>query len=287
MTHDVYICYDRENEQTANAVCDIFKDNGIKSWVKTKHFASGDTVDKITSAIEEAECFLLIYSKHSKDTNYIITETDIAFSRNIPIVIFRLDDSKFEGNMEFISENQTKINSFPNSKKQLETLVKKTSEIIGKPKSKVKIDSKHLKLFERINPKRKDNAIKKYIKIAIPVVVALVLIYLFVIVPTGQNTTDDGVFSMNVTGVDVTGTTYAVHGQSNNLPADADKYFMNIKFLDADDNMVYEVNSTADEFKSGIMWQGDVHTDNVTHIGFKLIDLKGNELSRQDYKISD
>ena len=58
-----------------------------------------DPVDKITTAIEESECFLLIFSKNSTDTNYVITETDIAFSRGIPIVIFNIDGSKLKGNM--------------------------------------------------------------------------------------------------------------------------------------------------------------------------------------------
>jgi hypothetical protein len=178
------------------------------------------------------------------------------------------------------------MDGFPNSKKQLEKLVKKTSEIIGKPVNKVKLDSNSVKKFEAVNPKRKENSIKKYITIAIPIAVVLILIYFFVILPMGQNTTDDGVFAMNVTGVDVSGLNYIVHGESYNMPSDSTKYFMNVKFFDKEDNVVFEVNSTADEFKSGIIWQGDLPSDNATHIGFKLTDYKGNELSKQDYVIN-
>jgi hypothetical protein len=70
------------------------------------------------------------------------------------------------------------------------------------------------------------------------------------------------------------------------MPSDSTKYFMNVKFFDKEDNVVFEVNSTADEFKSGIIWQGDLPSDNATHIGFKLTDYKGNELSKQDYVIN-
>ena len=275
-----------ENKKVGEEIYRIFEKNNIKSWIKSEHMSSDDSVDKITRAISDSKCFLLVLSKDTKDTNYVITEADIAFSREIPIVVFDIEDTKIEGNLEFILENNFVINSFPNSKKQLETLVKKTSEIIGKPASKVKIDPESVSFFDKINPRRKENKIKKYIKIAIPAVLALVLIYFLLIVPMGQNTTDDGLFSMNITGVDVSGTNYIIHGQSYNMPSDKENYVMNIKFFDAENNMVFEVNSTADEFNSGIMWQGDINTNNATHVGFKLIDLNNNVISNGDYVIS-
>lgn len=110
--------------------------------------------------------------------------------------------------------------------------------------------------------------------------------YLFVILPAGQNTTSDGVFAMNMTNVEANANHYIVHGESYNLPSDSEKYFMNIKFFDKNDAMVFEVNSTADEFKKGIIWQGDLPSNNVTHVGFKLIDLNNKVLSQNNYTIS-
>lgn len=289
MGHDVYICYDEKDKNVSDAIYNIFEENNIKSWIKSKNMSSNDSVDKITDAISNSKCFLLILSKNSKDTNYVITEIDIAFSRNIPILALNIDDSKISGNLEFILENQTKIESFPNSKKQLKTLVKETSNIIEKPNEKVKLDSKYIKVFEKINPKRKENAIKKYIKIAIPVVIALILIYFFIIVPIGQKTTGDGLFYMNITNVEVSGSSgnykYTVFGESYNLPSDSERYFMNIKFFDKNENMIYEVNSTADEFKLGIICSCELPNNNITHVGFRLTELNGNLLCKEDYVI--
>ena len=224
----------------------------------------------------------MILSKNSKNTNYVITETDIAFSKDIPIIVFNIDETRSDGNLEFILETQKNISSAPNSKKQLETLVNETSKYVKKPITKVNVDAGYVKLFEKWNP-------KKYVVLAIPLVIAVILIYFFVIVPTGQHTTDDGIFSMNVTDVDVSGSggsyKYTIHGESYNLPADSGRYFMNFKFFDKNDKMVYEVNSTADEFKSGIMWSGDLKTNNVTYIGFKLTDINNKILSKQNYTI--
>ena len=290
MSHDVYICYDDADKKYADALFDVFKSNDISSWVKSREMSSGDSVDKITHAIEDSKCFILLLSNNSKATNYVITETDIAFSRNIPIIAFIIEDLKLDRNLEFILENQEKIPSFPNTKRQLETLVKKTSSTIAKPQDKVRVDSKSAGVFEKINPNRTQNSVKKYLKIVIPVAVIIVLIYLFVIVPTGQKTTDDGVFAMNITNVDVSSSNgaykYTVYGESYNMPSDSQKYMMNIKFFDEKDNMLFEINSTADEFKSGIIGSCELDDDNITHIGFKLSDLNNKVLSKQDYVMS-
>ena len=285
MSHDVYICYDEADKHICDEICHIFDQNNISYWIKSEHFSSGDSVEKISNAITDSKCFMLILSKSSNAVNFVLTELDIAFSGGIPILVYNIDDSKIDTNMEFILQNNVIINSFPNSKKQLNTLVSETSKIVGKPLSNIKIDSKSVNEFEKINPKRTQNTIKKYIKIAIPIAVILILIYFFVILPMGQNTTDDGVFSMNVTKVESSGTKYTVYGESFNLPSDPSKYFMNIKFFDEKDNLIFEVNSTADEFKSGIICSFDVHADNVTHVGFKLTDINNNVLSEQNYII--
>ena len=290
MGHDVYICYDEKDEKLSDAVYHIFQQNNLKSWVKSREMSEGDPVNRITDAIAASKCFLLILSKNSIKANPIITETDIAFSKNVPIIALNVDDVKLEGKFEFILKNETLINSFPDTKKQLELLVKETSKIIGRKVNNVSINSQSVKAFEMVNPIRKEKIIKKVLAAAIPIAIILILVYLFVIVPTGQHSTDDGVFSMNITDVDVTGSAgsykYTVHGESYNLPSNSVSYIMNIKFLDENDNLVYEINSTADEFKSGIICECDLASDNVTHVDFRLFDASHNVLSDESYAIS-
>ena len=287
MSHDVFICYDEKDRKFSDAIYDIFAKNNISSWVKSRDFVSDDSVDKISRAIFESKCFVLILSKNSQDSNSVITETDLAFSRDVPILVFNIDNLKLKGKMEFILETQNEILLFPDTKKQLEALVRQTLKVIGKPIDNVKLDSDSVGVFEKSNPYRRKNYLKKYIKIAVPIVAVLILIYLFVILPTGQKTTDDGIFMMNVTDVEVNGYTYTVLGESYNLPADSDRYFMNIQFFDKNSNQVYEVNSTADEFNSGVIWSGDLKDDNVTYIKFKLSDANSNVLCKQKYTVKE
>ena len=203
MGHDVYICYDENDEELCDTLCRVFEDNEIKPWIKSKHDPSISKTE-ITNAIADSKAFVLLYSKNSRDKNFVVTETDIAFSRNVPIILVNIDNSKLAGNLEFIMETQTKINPIADSKRQLEIIVDKTSKIINKPASSIRIDKKAVRVFEKSNPYRKTNLLKKFVKIAIPILAVLILVYFLVILPAGQNTTDDGIFSMNVTGVEIT-----------------------------------------------------------------------------------
>ena len=69
------------------------------------------------------------------------------------------------------------------------------------------------------------------------------------------------------------------------MPSDSQMYLMNIKFFDNEDNEIFEVNSTADEFKYGTICSCVLEEKNITNIGFKLTDLKGSVLSEQVYEI--
>lgn len=288
MGHDVYMCYDEKDMEICDALAQVFEDNGIKAWLKSRQQASISKTD-ITNAISEARCFVLLLTKNSKDKNFVLTESDIAFSRNVPLLVLNVDNSKLNPNLEFILETQTKMYPIADSKKQLELIVEKTSEIIGKRANNIKINSNAVREFEKSNPYRKNNRIMRYVKIAVPILIALILVYFLVILPAGQNTTEDGVFSMNITDVEITETgnayQYKVYGESYNLPSDSEMYFMNIKFFDNEDNEVFEVNSTADEFKYGIICSCELVDNNITHIGFRLTDLKGKLLSEEDYVI--
>ena len=281
--HDVYICYDEKDRIKADSLCHLFEEHNIKCWIKSRDYRSGDSVDKISHAIRDSKCMVLLYSKSSKVSNRVVTEVDIAFSSAIQILAFNIDGTNKKGDLEFFLKNKKFISAFPKTKDQMSLLVRDTSEIIGLSCGKVEIPSDIIRLFER---KRK---LAKYLKIAVPVVVVLVLVFYFVVLPTGQLTTDDGVFSMNITDVDVKEANgkylYTVYGQSYNLPSNSTLYFMKTQYFDSNDNMVYEINTSADEFRFGVIASFKVPQKNITYISFKLVDINDNLMCEEEYSL--
>ena len=162
MNHDVYICYDKKDKKLSESVYHLFEENNIKSWIKSKHFSDSDTVEKILKAINSSKAVVLIYSKNSKDNNYFTSEIDFAFTSNIPILAFFIDDSTQKGELEFFIKNKPFVSAYPNPKVQLETLVRKTAELIGKKIDDPIIPKKDIKLFEKKEPKPIGEKLKKY-----------------------------------------------------------------------------------------------------------------------------
>ncbi len=289
MNHDVYICYDKKDKKLSESVYHIFEKNDVRCWIKSKHFSDSDSVVKISQAIKSSKAVVLVYSKNSKVDNYVISEIDMAFTNNIPILVFFIDDSTQKGELEFFIKNKPHVFVYPNPEVQLETLVRKTTDLIGKKVGNPVVPKKDIKLFEKKEPKPIEGKLKKYIAIAIPVFIALLLIYFFIILPAGQYTTEDGVFSMKITDVTVKEQNgeylYSVYGEAYNLPPDPKNYIMKTNYYDKENNLVYSLNATVDEFSSGLICSFDVPKDNITNVTFDLVDFNNNVISKDTYQI--
>lgn len=144
MGHDVYICYDDKDQITADAICHVLEDNKIKCWLKTRDLGVSHMVEGIMDAINGAQVMVLIFSSHSKHSNFVNTEVDIAFTENIPILVFKIDESKLDGGLEFFLNNKHWLDAYPNPEIKFESLIKDTSKLLGKPISKPVINNKKL-----------------------------------------------------------------------------------------------------------------------------------------------
>lgn len=287
MTHDVYICYDEQDRLASDAICHVLEENKIKCWVKSRDLLPSDPVDKISQAIRSSRCVVVVYSKHSKKSDYVVTDIDIAFGSNIPIIAFNIDNSNQKGELEFFLKNKHWLSAFPNPTQQFETLIKDTSNFLGNPIDEPKVTPNAIRELDKIKPETTTEKVLKYLKIGVPIAIVLILIYLFVIHPMGQHTTDDGSFTMNITNVEVHEVNgkyvYTVFGKSYNMPDDSIKYIMKTSFRDKDNNEVYSTNATANEFSKGIISYAEVDEKNITNITFKLVDLN-NKVICEEYR---
>lgn len=112
--------------------------------VKTRDLGVSHMVEGIMDAINGAQVMVLIFSSHSKHSNFVNTEVDIAFTENIPILVFKIDESKLDGGLEFFLNNKHWLDAYPNPEIKFESLIKDTSKLLGKPISKPVINNKKL-----------------------------------------------------------------------------------------------------------------------------------------------
>ena len=100
--HDIFISYSSKNKTIADTICHYFESKGIRCWYAPRDIGPGEVwTDAIMQAIENAKCFLLIYSKESNGSKQVLNEITAAFNADCPIIPFRIDDVKMEKSMAY------------------------------------------------------------------------------------------------------------------------------------------------------------------------------------------
>ncbi|WP_298500905.1 toll/interleukin-1 receptor domain-containing protein [uncultured Methanobrevibacter sp.] len=131
MTNDVFICYSPEDENVASDICNLLEDKGYSCWFKKRDLGEDDTVFAVSEAIRDSRSVILVYSKDAKNSNFVTTEIDIAFSDSIPILIFSIDDSTIEGKLQFYLKDKPKIDAYPDASDFYDELALDVSQLLG------------------------------------------------------------------------------------------------------------------------------------------------------------
>lgn len=133
MVHEVYICYSSSDKMTADAICHVLEENKFKCWIKPRDLGVHHIAEEITQAIRASQLMVLVFSENAKNSNYVNTEVDIAFSSNVPIVVFRIDGSVLDGGLEFFLENKHWLDAYPNPALEFRNLVVDVAKLLDRP----------------------------------------------------------------------------------------------------------------------------------------------------------
>lgn len=96
MTHKVFISYSRKDQDTADYLCNILKENGIEYWIdKEGIYSSTNYKELIVEAIDISKAVIFISSENSNTSINVIREIGYAVNMNKPILPLMLDDSPY------------------------------------------------------------------------------------------------------------------------------------------------------------------------------------------------
>jgi hypothetical protein len=103
LPHDVFISYSAQDKTVADALCATLENRKIQCWIAPRDILPGeDFASAITKAIENSRIFLLVFSKDSNTSQYVMREVNAAVSRGNPIIPFRIEDVKPTQSMAFL-----------------------------------------------------------------------------------------------------------------------------------------------------------------------------------------
>ena len=96
----IFISYSEHDVGLAEEMCRGFGDLNARCWFKDRDYMGGDA-SQIIHAIDESDLMIVIYSGYSKDSGFVVSEVNIAFGEQIPILVFAIDESELDGDLLF------------------------------------------------------------------------------------------------------------------------------------------------------------------------------------------
>ena len=96
MKHQVFISYSRKDNDTADYLCEILKENGIEYWIdKEGIYSSSNYKELIVDSIEISQAVIFISSENSNASINVIREIGYAVNMNKPILPLVIDDTPY------------------------------------------------------------------------------------------------------------------------------------------------------------------------------------------------
>ena len=138
MNHDIFISYSSKQKSIADGVCHYLEENGFKCWMAPRDIPGGRKYgDCIYDAIIECKVFVLVFSEAASLSPWVNGEIHRAFSNNIPILPFRVDETQVKGDLDLMLNQFHWIDAFPQYADRLPDLINSISGLLGKPAKNV------------------------------------------------------------------------------------------------------------------------------------------------------
>ena len=142
MVHEVFISYSTKDKVTADAICHVLEENNIRCWIAPRNISSGKPyAEEILSGITTAKILVLVFSSKSQKSDFVNNEVKIAFSKNKPILSFKIDESLPKKDLEYYLKVNHWLDAYPDPENTFEKLVRDASRLIGDEKTNPIVDS--------------------------------------------------------------------------------------------------------------------------------------------------
>lgn len=134
--HDVFISYQHESRNIADAICSMLESEGIRCWYAPRDTGTGDYASNIVEAINKCKIFILVLSADASKSDHVLNEVEMAYNRKrdgLVILPFRVSDEMLSDAMEYYIKRLHWIDAVSDSlDSALGTLVTNCNSILGR-----------------------------------------------------------------------------------------------------------------------------------------------------------
>lgn len=100
--HDIFICSAKEDNGIALAMCKFLEAQGLACWIASRDIQAGkDYARSIIDAIQSSSVLVVVLSEQANLSNHVRIEVERAFTHNINILPFRVQDVQPQQSLEY------------------------------------------------------------------------------------------------------------------------------------------------------------------------------------------
>ena len=102
MSGHAFICHASVNSDVADSICTVLESAGAKRWIAPRDILPGTPYgEAILHAISGAAVIIVVFSTAANESPHVLREVERAVNRNIPILLFRIEDVLPSNSMEY------------------------------------------------------------------------------------------------------------------------------------------------------------------------------------------
>lgn len=101
---DVFISYSSQNQDVADMIVSIAKENDVSCWIASSSIEAGSYAKQIVQGINEARVFVVVLSESAILSPHVKNELDVATCRikdGLIIMPFKIDDSELDAECRY------------------------------------------------------------------------------------------------------------------------------------------------------------------------------------------
>ena len=141
----IYFSYSRKDKAIINRFVQQLRADGFSVWIDFDGIYSGEQFKgRIVKAIENSKVFLFFSSKSSNESPWTAREIAIAIDRHIPIIPIKLDNTKYNNDVEFdlINLNYVDLSNKPINEDSIQNIINSVEALRTNKKTTIVAEEK-------------------------------------------------------------------------------------------------------------------------------------------------
>ena len=113
MAYDVFISYSSKDKLSADTVCAVLEQKGIRCWIAPRDIVPGrDWSEGILDGLNATRVFVLVFSSNANASQQIKREVERAVHLGTPVIPFRVENVAPSGSLEYFISSQHWLDAF-------------------------------------------------------------------------------------------------------------------------------------------------------------------------------